>query len=83
MKPLLEFLEAMRLCRRSVACFTPGQKTVEWVQRVDETSRRLNPPCGFFIANRGSAVDAQKALRKSISEVSKDHKDPLAAKIKS
>jgi hypothetical protein len=50
---------------------------------VDETSRRLNPPCGFFIANRGSAVDAQKALRKSISEVSKDHKDPLAAKIKS
>jgi hypothetical protein len=37
----------------------------------------------FFIANRGSAVDARKASRKSISEVSKDHKDALAAKRKS
>jgi hypothetical protein len=36
----------------------------------------------FFVANRSSAVDARKALRKSISEVLKDHKDPLAAKRK-
>ena len=36
----------------------------------------------FFIANRGSAVDVRKASRKSISEVSKDHKDALAAKRK-
>ena len=38
---------------------------------------------GFIIANRGSSVDARKALEKSISEVSKDHKDPLGAKKKS
>lgn len=40
-------------------------------------------PVAFFIAKRSSAVDARKALGKSISEVSKDHKDPLAAKRKS
>jgi hypothetical protein len=37
----------------------------------------------FFIAKRNSPVDARKALAKSISEVSKDHKDPLGAKRKS
>lgn len=37
----------------------------------------------FFIAKRSSPVDARKALGKSISEVSKDHKDPLAVKRKS
>jgi hypothetical protein len=34
----------------------------------------------FFIAKRSSPVDARKALAKSISEVSKDHKDPLGPK---
>jgi hypothetical protein len=37
----------------------------------------------LFIAKRSSPVDARKSLEKSISEVSKDHKDPLGPKRKS
>jgi hypothetical protein len=48
---------------------------------VDETSRRSNPPFGFFfIAKKSSPVDARKTLAKIISEVSRDHKDPLGPK---
>lgn len=76
----MELIETVYALRRSVVYFTPGQKTVEMVWRVDETSRPSNPPCGSCLAKGNNVVDAREALGGSISEVIRDHKDCAEAK---